>query len=58
MTPDVQQAPIKLGRRSSGDKDCDLAEGAMGRPAQVDGMADPETRTRLAGLLDQVGGAA
>jgi N-acetylmuramoyl-L-alanine amidase len=28
------------------------------RPAQVDGMADPETRTRLAGLLDQVGGAA
>jgi len=28
------------------------------RPAQVDGMADPETRTRLADLLDQVGGAA
>jgi len=28
------------------------------RPAQVDGMPDFETRTRLAGLLDQVGGAA
>jgi N-acetylmuramoyl-L-alanine amidase len=28
------------------------------RPAQVDGMPDPETRARLAGLLDQVGGAA
>jgi len=28
------------------------------RPGQVDGMADPETRTLLAGLLDQVGGAA
>ncbi|MBS0547046.1 MAG: N-acetylmuramoyl-L-alanine amidase [Proteobacteria bacterium] len=27
------------------------------RPAQVDGMADPETRARLAGLLDPLGGA-
>ncbi len=27
------------------------------RPAQVDGMPDPETLTRLADLLDQVGGA-
>lgn len=28
------------------------------RPARVDGMADPETRTLLAGLLDPLGGAA
>ena len=28
------------------------------RPAQVDGMPDPETRALLADLLDQVGGAA
>jgi len=28
------------------------------RPAQVDGMADPETRALLAGLLDPLGGAA
>lgn len=27
------------------------------RPAKVDGMADPETRTLLAGLLDPLGGA-
>jgi N-acetylmuramoyl-L-alanine amidase len=27
------------------------------RPAQVDGMPDPETLTRLADLLDQIGGA-
>jgi N-acetylmuramoyl-L-alanine amidase len=27
------------------------------RPAKVDGMADPETRARLAGLLDPLGGA-
>ncbi|MBN9088174.1 MAG: N-acetylmuramoyl-L-alanine amidase [Reyranella sp.] len=27
------------------------------RPARVDGMADPETRTLLAGLLDPLGGA-
>jgi len=27
------------------------------RPAQVDGMADPETRALLAGLLDPLGGA-
>jgi N-acetylmuramoyl-L-alanine amidase len=27
------------------------------RPATVDGMADPETRTLLAGLLDPLGGA-
>jgi len=28
------------------------------RPGRVDGMADPETRALLAGLLDQVGGGA
>ena len=28
------------------------------RPARIDGMADPETRTLLAQLLDQVRGAA
>jgi N-acetylmuramoyl-L-alanine amidase len=28
------------------------------RPAQVDGMADPETKALLAGLLDPLGGAA
>ena len=27
------------------------------RPARVDGMADPETRTLLAALLDPLGGA-
>ena len=27
------------------------------RPAKIDGMADPETRTLLAGLLDPLGGA-
>lgn len=27
------------------------------RPTRIDGMADPETRACLAGLLDQVGGA-